>query len=58
MRLMRSREGMSPAESIPGETEQKVHPGADPAKRQRGTEAVQRTGGDRSMQAEVESDTE
>ena len=32
MHLIRIREGVSPAESIPGKAEQKVHPGADPAK--------------------------
>ncbi|MBR2950120.1 MAG: hypothetical protein IKC46_09665 [Lachnospiraceae bacterium] len=33
MYLVSSREGVSPAESIPCRTGQKVHPGADPAKR-------------------------
>ena len=33
MHLICSREGVSPAESIPCRTGQKVHPGADPAKR-------------------------
>jgi len=33
MYLVSSREGVSPAESIPCRIGQKVHPGADPAKR-------------------------
>jgi len=32
MHLTGIREGVSPAESIPGKAEQKVHPGADLAK--------------------------